>query len=424
MWPVMLANLSLPLLGLVDTAVLGHLDDSVYLAGVALGSSLMAFVFWGFNFLSMGLSGFTSQAYGAHDPRAIRSQLAQYSLVALALISLVLLFQPWLIGQGLVFMGASADVTREAHLYLSIRVWGVPALVFNSMLLGFFVGMQNTRISLYTVSLAQMVNLVLDVVLVYGFGFTTDGIALGTVISEYLALTLVLLMLHKTLRRLAPGFNRRLLSSLKAYASIFRVSFSLFLRTFLLLLGFAWFNRLGAQLGDEVLAANAILLVFVTLISNTLDGSAAAAEAQVGMAIGRDNPGQLKQVLHTTGWSAAALMVAMAVAFAILGSVVIELLTSQPGLRVLAKDYLVWIVMLPLTGGIAFWLDGVFIGARRTADMRNGVVVGFAVFLAASQLLPTGNHALWFCFSLLFATRSLWMLVVYRRQVLPLARAG
>lgn len=421
MWPVMLANLSLPLLGLVDTAVLGHLDDSVYLAGVALGSSLMAFVFWGFNFLSMGLSGFTSQAYGARDATRIRTQLAQYCLVALCLSSLILLSQSWLIGQGLAFMNASDQVSAEAQLYLSIRIWGVPAQVFNTMLLGFFVGMQNTRISLYTVSLAQMVNLVLDVVLVYGFGLTTAGIALGTVISEYLALVLVLIMLSKTLGNLAPGLDHRLLTRLKAYSAIFSVSFSLFLRTFLLLLGFAWFNRLGAQLGDEVLAANAILLVFLTLISNTLDGSAAAAEAQVGRAVGQGDTEHLKAVLHTTGWSAVALMVAMTLVFGLLGSYIIHLLTSQAGLRTLATQYLIWITILPLTGGIAFWLDGVFIGARRTADMRNGVVAGFLVFLLSSSTLSTiNNHLLWLCFSLLFVTRSLWMLVVFQRQVLPM----
>lgn len=421
MWPVMLANLSLPLLGLVDTAVLGHLDDSVYLAGVALGSSLMAFVFWGFNFLSMGLSGFTSQAYGARDATRIRTQLAQYCLVALCLSSLILLSQSWLIGQGLAFMNASNQVTAEAQLYLSIRIWGVPAQVFNTMLLGFFVGMQNTRISLYTVSLAQMVNLVLDVVLVYGFGLTTAGIALGTVISEYLALILVLIMLSRTLGHLAPGLDHRLLTRLKAYSAIFSVSFSLFLRTFLLLLGFAWFNRLGAQLGDQILAANAILLVFLTLISNTLDGSAAAAEAQVGRAVGQGDSVHLKAVLYTTAWSAVALMVAMTLVFGLLGSYIIHLLTSQAELRTLADQYLIWITILPLTGGIAFWLDGVFIGARRTADMRNGVVAGFLVFLLSSLTLPTiNNHLLWLCFSLLFVTRSLWMLVIFQRRVLPM----
>lgn len=422
MWPVMLANLSMPLLGLVDTAVLGHLDDNVYLAGVALGSSLMAFVFLGFNFLSMGLSGFTSQAHGAGDSTRIRTQLAQYSLVALVLVGTILVSGTWLITQGLAFMGASADVTAQADLYLRIRIWGVPAQVFNTMLLGFFIGMQNTRVSLYTVSLAQLVNLVLDVVLVYGAGMATDGIALGTVISEYLALALVLWMLRRTLRGLDPGFDWRIVARLPAYRAIFSVSFSLFLRTFLLLLGFAWFNRLSAQLGDTVLAANAILLVFLTLISNTLDGSAAAAEAQVGMALGRGDPGQLKAVLHTTGWSAFALMLAMTLMFALLGPFIIALLTSQIELRTLAIHYLPWVAVLPLVGGIAFWLDGVFIGARRTGDMRNGVIAGFATFTTGSILLPINNHLLWLSFLLLFVTRSLWMLVIFLRHVAPLTR--
>ena len=422
MWPVMLANASMPLLGLVDTAVLGHLDDSVYLAGVALGSSLMAFVFWGFNFLSMGLSGFTSQAYGARNTSLLRTQLAQYSLVALLLISLVLAIHPWLIAAGLNFMDASDAATEEAQLYLSIRVWGVPAQIFNTMLLGFFTGMQNTRISLYTVSLAQMVNLVLDVILVYGFGLTTAGIALGTVLSEYLALALVLLMLTRTLRRLDPGLDRTLLRRIGAYKAIFTVSASLFLRTFLLLSGFAWFNRMGAQFGNDVLAANAILLTFLTLISNTLDGSAAASEAQVGLAIGRGRTDQLRTVLWTTGLAALALMTVMSLCFALAGGLIIDLLTGQAELEQLARHYLPWIVALPLSGGLAFWLDGVFIGARMTQQMRNGVIFGFALFIGSSFILPATNHWLWFGFSLLFVGRSIWMLSVFRLYLIPKIR--
>lgn len=422
MWPVMLANLSMPLLGLVDTAVLGHLDDSIYLAGVALGASLMAFVFWGFNFLAMGLSGFTSQAYGARNSRRIRTQLLQYSFVAMALIALVLISHRWLIEAGLTFMAASDAATAEARLYLQIRAWGIPAQIFNTMLLGFFIGLQNTRVSLYTVSLAQMVNLVLDVVLVYGFGMTTDGIALGTVLSEYLALALVLLMLRRSLGRLAPGLYRRRLLKISAYRAIFTVSFSLFLRTFVLLMGFAWFNRLSAQLGDTVLAANAILLVFLTLISNTLDSSAAAAEAQVGMAVGKREPAVLASVLWTTGWAAIVLIAALAGLFASLGGLIIQGLTSQAELAATAMAYRFWVVLLPLCGGIAFWLDGVFIGARRTGDMRNGVMAGFLVFWLAGFALGDTNHGLWGAFLLLFFTRSAWMLWVFWRRVLPLAR--
>lgn len=422
MWPVMLANLSLPLLGLVDTAVLGHLDDSVYLAGVALGASLIAFVFLGFNFLSMGLSGFTSQAKGADDARLIRTQLAQYCLVAALLSATVLAAQSALIQLGLGFMQASEAATAEARLYLRIRIWGVPAQVFTSMLLGFFVGMQNTRIALVTVSVAQLVNLVLNVTLVYGVGMTTDGIALGTVISEYLALVLVLLTLRRTLKHLSPGLDASRLKAPAAYAGIFSVSLSLFVRTFLLLMGFAWFNRLSAALGDTVLASNAILLAFLTLISNTMDASAAAAEAQVGLAIGQRDPQALREVLWTTGWCAFGLASALTMVFALLGDNLLGILTSQPALQQQAGAYLSWVVAMPLLAGTAYWLDGVFIGARLTAQMRNGVVFGFFSFVLASQWLPATQQALWFGFSLLFIGRSLWMLAVYWHSVRPMTQ--
>jgi MATE family multidrug resistance protein len=251
---------------------------------------------------------------------------------------------------------------------------------------------------------------------------TTDGIALGTVMSEYLALTLVLIMLRRSLKRLSPGVYWPRLSSLRAYGAIFSVSFSLFLRTFVLLAGFAWFNRLSAQLGDTLLAANAMLLVFLTLISNTLDGSAAAAEAQVGMAVGQRQPKRLGAALWTTGWAAVALISALALFFAGLGGVIIQGLTSQPELAATALQYRYWVIALPLLGGIAFWLDCVFIGARRTADMRNGVIAGFAVFWLASHQWSHTNHGLWVSFLLLFATRSGWMLWIFWRHVLPMAR--
>jgi MATE family multidrug resistance protein len=422
MWPVMLANMSLPLLGLVDTAVLGHLEDSIYLAGVALGASLIVFVFLGFNFLAMGLSGFTSQAKGANDPTQIRTQLAQYSLVAGGLSILVLLAQAWLIEFGLAFMQASDAASAEANIYLNIRIWGVPAQIFNSMLLGFFVGLQNTRISLVTVSVAHIVNLILNITLVYGFGMTTDGIALGTVISEYIALTLVLFTLWRALNRLPPGLDKHRLRTLKAYSKIFSVSFSLFIRTFLLLMGFAWFTRLSAAMGDSVLAANAVLLAFLTVISNSLDASAAAAEAQVGLAIGQHNPERLKEALWTTGWCAFGLALALALIFGVLGNAMLALLTSQQDLRQQASAYLPWVAVLPVIAGLAYWLDGVFIGARQTAQMRNGVMIGFISFVLLSQVLPATNQALWLSFSTLFAARSLWMLYIYWRRVLPLTR--
>jgi MATE family multidrug resistance protein len=422
MWPVMLANLSLPLLGLVDTAVLGHLENSIYLAGVALGASLMAFVFLGFNFLSMGLSGFTSQAKGANNPALIRTQLAQYSLVAMCLSGAVLMAQTILIHMGLAFMQASDAASEQARIYLSIRIWGVPAQIFTSMLLGFFIGLQNTRISLLTVSVSQLVNLVLNVTLVYGFGMTIDGIALGTVISEYLALTLVLLTLWGTLRDMPSGLDTARLRSWLGYSRIFSVSVSLFIRTFLLLLGFAWFNRLGAALGDTVLATNAILLAFLTLISNSLDASAAAAEAQVGLAIGQRDPDALREALWTSGWCALGLAMALTALFALFGNSLLAALTSQPSLQQQAADYLPWIIAMPTLAGIAYWLDGVFIGARLTAQMRNGVIFGFGSFLLFSQWLPAGNQMLWLSFSFLFIGRSVWMLTIYWRLLLPMTR--
>ncbi len=423
-WPVIIANLSLPLLNLADAAILGHLDDSVYLAGVTVGGALMAYIFWGFNFLAMGLSGFTSQALGRKNPNDVLVQLFHYVLVASTLILIVLVGQKLFIHFGLKFISPPVGAMREANLYLSIRMWGVPAIVFNSMLLGFFIGLQNTRIGLYTLAVTQLVNIGLNVLFVYGLGLTTAGIAIGTVISEYLGLALILYHLIRAIRSLKTQSNlvtrfANLTSlSLAKFRSIFHVSSHLFIRSFLLLSAFAWFNRISAQFGEVSLAANGVLLAFFTLIANFLDGTAAAAEAQTGHAYGQNNPATLRQVWIASGAISILFMVVLSLAFAIAGNAFISVLTSQTDVAQLASDTLFWVVCLPLTGGIAFWLDGVFIGARRSKDMRNSVIAAFTLFVIASSLFADNHQSLWLWFNLFFVTRSVWLLTVFYKKML------
>ena len=418
-WPVILANLSLPLLGLADAAILGHLPESYYLAGVTIGGSLMAYIFWGFNFLSMGLSGFTSQSLGAKDADAIVLQLLKYCLVAVILIVTVLFCHRWFIHLGLAVIGASEVISAQADIYLSIRMLGVPAIVFNSMLLGFFIGMQNTRVSLYSLSITQILNIGLNAFFVLGLGYKTAGIAIGTVISEYLGLLLVLWHLRKTLITLQPSITQSLHINWqwRSFAPIFHVSSHLFIRTFFLLTAFVWFNRIAANFGPSVIAANGVLLVFFTLISHFLDGTAAASEAQTGHAYGQNNAQHLKLV-----WSASALlnalfMVSLSGIFFLFGDLFLSALTNQKEISDAAHQPLIWVAILPLTGGIAFWLDGVFIGARRSKDMRNSVLFAFVLFVFFSFQFATTNQRLWLTFNLFFALRSVWLLTIFYKNM-------
>ncbi|MEJ2043395.1 MAG: MATE family efflux transporter [Reinekea sp.] len=378
-WPVIVANLSLPLLNLADVTILGHLDSSVYLAAIAAGSSLFAYIFWGFNFLQMGLSGFTSQAYGRKDISEIFSLLKRYSAVALALIVAVLLLHRPMIAFGLALVDPPAEVATEAQIYLQIRMLGVPAIVLNSMLLGFFVGLQNTRISLYSISLTQVLNIALNLFFVFGLDYAIKGIALGTVISEYSGLALILWQLRRTLIRLKPAQHRpaRVQWHWSAYRPIFQVSSNLFIRSFALLSSFVWFNRMMADAGSTELAANALLLSFFTLISGVLDGTAAAAEAQTGQGMGRSDSNYLKQIWLVSGLMNLMFMIGLSLFLLLAGSTLVELMSNQEDIITTAIKLMPLIALLPITGGIAFWLDGICVGARQSLAMRNSVLIGF-----------------------------------------------
>jgi len=418
-WPVILANLSLPLLSLADAAILGHLEESIYLAGVTAGGSIMAYVFWGFNFLSMGLSGFTSQSLGRKDKPAVVLQLKRYAIVAATLIFIVLICQRLFITGGLNVISPTLDVRTEADIYLSIRMLGVPAIVFNSMLLGFFIGLQNTRISLYTLSITQILNIGFNLFFVFGLGYKTAGIAVGTVISEYLGLILILWQLRKTLKSLnGDSAPIKLSFNWAAFSPIFSVSSHLFIRTFILLSAFVWFNRISATFGEVTLAANGVLLAFFTLIAHFLDGTAAAAEAQTGHAFGQNDQHQLKQVWLASALLNSVFMITLSMLFIIAGTQLLGILTTQTEILNTASQQMLWVAVLPITGGIAFWLDGVFIGARRSKDMRNSVIAAFVVLILTSHLFADTNSTLWACFNGFFAIRSLWLLTVFYKKML------
>lgn len=420
-WPVIIANFSLPLLGIVDTSVVGHLDSEVYLAGIALGASLMAFVFWGFNFLSMGISGSVSQALGREDQLEIRSLLYRYLIIALVLALLLMVSSPWLIDLGLTLMNATEAVSLEAATYLQIRAFGVPAILLNLVMIGWFTGMQNTRVALYTQFVAQLLNIALDLWFVLGLGWRTEGIAVGTVCAEYLATILLVVVLVRQPFSWGLAIPLKKLLSRAHLRSIFSVSQALFIRTFALLFSFAYFNHLGAQIGDRFLAANAILLSLLTLISHLLDGLAAAAEALTGRAIGAQDRQELDEVLAVTGLLSVSFAIFLTIVLAISGDWLLLLMTNQPEVLALASDHLIWLILMPLWATVSYWLDGVFIGARLSRQMRNSVLLALLLLYLpiSTYLSPLTNDQLWLCFSVFMIGRSLLMLffltLFYRR---------
>ncbi|RCV88254.1 MATE family efflux transporter [Billgrantia montanilacus] len=406
-WPIILSNITVPLLGLVDTAVVGHLPDSRYLAGVTLGATLFSFLYWGFGFLRMGTTGLTSQAVGRESDSDVRNLLGQSLLMAAAIGTLLILLSRPLISLGLWLLNGSEVATELAAEYAQIRILSAPAVLANYAILGWFLGQQNSRVTLLILVLTNSVNIALDLLFVVGLGMTSDGVAWATVIADYTALAFGLWLVTRQLKLLEGSFLRNRLLKVAAYVELFHVNANLFVRTLGLLFAMAFFTSRGAVQGDTVLAANAVLLQFIMLTSYALDGFAHATEAIVGRSVGRRRWDEFATTVRTAAWFSLTTAGIASLVFALGGHYLIALLTGLPEVRATAGSYLPWMVAMPLIAVWSYLLDGVFIGATAIREMRNSIFIGLAAYLPvwwATQ--GWGNHGLWLAFLTFSLVRS------------------
>ncbi|PRY66872.1 MATE family multidrug resistance protein [Vreelandella songnenensis] len=415
-WPIILSNITVPLLGLVDTAVVGHLPDARYLAAVTLGATLFSFLYWGFGFLRMGTTGLVAQALGRESDSDVQNLLGQSLIIAGVIGILLIIFSTPLISLGLWLLDGSDIATPLAREYAEIRLWSAPAVLANYAILGWFLGQQNSRVTLMILLLTNTINIILDVWFVIGLGMTSDGVAWASVIADYSALGFGGYLVLRQLKRLSGHFSRARLLALSAYGALFSINAHLFVRTLGLLFVMAFFTAQGARQGDTVLAANAVLLQFILLTSYALDGFAHAAEALVGRAYGRRNWQELATIVRRAAlfslWTAGGA----ALLFALGGNQLVALLTGLDEVRTTAASYLPWMVAMPLIAVWSYLFDGVFIGATAVREMRNSIFIAMAVYLPAWWLTQgLGNHGLWLAFTLFIAVRSAVLIGYYRR---------
>ena len=412
-WPLLLSNLTAPLLGLVDTAVVGHLDHPRYLAAVALGGNFFMFLYFSFNFLRMGTTGFASQARGGEkDTRVVLLRALLLSTVlGLGLIAL----SPLLRESGLWLLGGSDEAQKLAGDYINIRILGAPAALANFALIGFAIGTHNTRVPLKMTVLMHSTNALLDVLLVQVWHLDVRGVAIASATAEYVGLAGGLFWLRAALR---PPARQERLWQPAAMLALMAVNRDIFLRSLALLSTFFFFTAQGARLGDAVLAANAVLITFLLLLSNLLDGFANAAEALVGDAHGRHDRQALRQAIGATGrWTVACAALGL-IAFSLGGVPLIHLLTDLPGIRDTAITYLPWMLLLPLTASAGFWLDGIFVGATWGAAMRNTMLLAVGIFFVLWALtLGWENHGLWLAMNGFMAGRGILMGWVLKKRL-------
>ncbi len=418
-WPIILANTTVPLVGAVDTAVVGHLPDPVYIGAVAVGAIVFNFLYWGFGFLRMGTTGFVAQAFGADDlnelPAVFFRALIMAAVLGAALIALQL---P--IGR-LVFWAfdASENVEVLAGEYYGIRIWSAPAALANYAILGLFIGMQNTRAALGVQLLLNVTNVVLDLFFVIGLGMDVEGVALATLISEITAAAAGLYIAWRMLKargavaRFDPG---RILNTARIRA-LAKVNADIFIRTLGVIFAFFFFTRMSAQMSEITLAANAVLIHFLHVMAYGLDGFAHAAEALAGSAYGRRNLDAFRAAVRSCGIWALGVALIYCLVYALFGSTIIAALTGIEAVRERAGEFLLFAIASPLVGVWSYLFDGVFIGTTRTAEMRNGMVISVIVYLiAVYALMPLyENYGLWTALMIFLVVRALTLGAWYPR---------
>lgn len=410
-WPIMLGQASVPLVGIVDTAVIGRTGDVTGLAGVALGATVVTLVFWTFGFLRMGLTGLTAQADGSGE----RAEVEALLLRALALgigLGLVLLAISWPIREvALAIMSGTPPINAEASGYMTGRFFGAPAALAVYAINGWLLGLGRTREALALQIVMNIANIALDVGFVWGLGLGALGVGLGTACAEIIALLLGLALVGRvagaSLATLIARTPRSLLTDRTRLARLFAVNRDIMIRTVALLILMTWFANAGARQGATVLAANHVLFQFVSVSAFILDAFAFTAESRVGHAIGAQSQGQFLRAIRLTGEFSLISALVMVAAFLLGGPLVIDFLTNDPQVRETARTFLPFAALIPLIGMPSWMLDGIFVGATRSAAMRNAGVIATVLYIALDLALrPYGNLGAWIAISASYVLRA------------------
>jgi len=424
--PNIISNISIPLLGIVDMALMGHLESDAYIGAIALGSLIFNFIYWSLGFLRMGTSGFTAQARGRRDLREAILVFSRAAFIAAVMSLLLLLLQGPIERLSFVVLKGETRVEELAMTYFRIRVWAAPAALGQFALLGFFLGMQNARLPMVVLVLTNVINILCNFFFVMKLGMGSDGVALGTVIAQYSGLLTAIFFLRKYFGKLFRHWSLQAAIRWDNLKHFLLINRDIFIRTMCLVVVFSIFTARSASsdlqnAGDEtILAVNSILMQFFMFFSFLIDGFAHASEALTGKFIGADDrPSLLRSVRLLFVWGTGISML-FTLIYLFGGNVLFRVLTNNPEVIANAKPYFFWVVMIPMLSFTAFLWDGIFIGATAGQEMRNAMLIStllifFPAYILAGKLM--GNHGLWLAFILFMVARGVTMQVMAPRAV-------
>ncbi|CAM3850605.1 MULTISPECIES: MATE family efflux transporter [Pseudoalteromonas] len=414
---MILSNITVPLLGLVDTAVIGHLGSAHFLAGIALGATVISLLFWLAGFLRMSTTGLVAQAYGKKDYRQLAGLLKRSLLLAL-MVAFILIALSGLIKHAIAYLSGSSDeVLVQAYRYFEIRIFSAPAALCNLVLLAWMLGVHYGKGPFYLLLVTNLTNIVLDIYFVVFLDWQVAGAAWASVIADYIAFIFALFLVFKLARKMAVPLLIGGWFSAQQIWALLSLNRDIFIRSLILQLCFSFMTFYGARIGEITLAVNAVLLNFLMLVSFALDGIAYASEAKVGQAKGQGSARRVHLWVKISVFWGTLFAFAYCVFFALLGSQIITLLTDIPKVIEAANSYLPWLIFMPLAAMSCFLFDGIFVGLTRAKDMRNTMVfsalVGFfGVFWLFSDWQ---NHGLWLAMSCFMLLRGLTLIARYRQ---------
>ena len=407
--PSIISNITVPLLGLVDVAIVGHLGAASYIGAIAVGGMLFSMIYWVFGFLRMGTSGLAAQAFGRRNLDEVSLVFVRSLGIGVALGLCLVALQVPILSVAFQWVDTTDEVRRLASLYFSICVWGAPAVLGLYSFSGWFVGMQNSRFPMYIALVQNVVNIVASLAFVFIGKMGVAGVALGTLIAQYAGFLLALLLWMVYYGRLWPRIRWAVVCEAEAMQAFFKLNRDIFLRTLCLVAVTVFFTSQGAREGEVVLAVNTLLMQLFTLFSYVMDGFAYAAEALTGRYVGAQNSDGLRRLVRVLFTWGAGLAIAFTLVYALGGESFLALLTNEPSVLVASRAYFGWAVAIPVAGVAAFLWDGIFVGATLSREMlRSMWIASASFFLVYFTLHPLlGNHALWIAFLSYLALRGI-----------------
>jgi MATE family multidrug resistance protein len=406
--PIMLSNVTEPLIGVVNTAVVGQLPDPYYIGAIAIGALIFSFIFWGFSFLRLATGGMSAQAKGAGDTAELTAVLLRALVIAGVIGIVLILTSPLLEKLSLDLIGGSQEVRHHAETYFRWRTLSAPFALANFCFMGWFIGQGRATVAFLVQVFLNVVNMSLSALFVLSWGMTSDGVGLAALIAEISAALLGGALAFNAVQKLKVTITRALVFNRARMTRTLSANGDIMVRTLCLTFAFAWFTSRGARAGDVTVAANAILMNFFEVAAYLMDGFAYASEALVGQAVGARNRPRFHAAIRLTSIWAGVVGLLCSLVIWVSGPWFIDLMTVNPEIRGMARHYLFWAALTPLLGAACFQFDGIFVGAMATKDMRNMMIVSLAIYLAAWVILEPayGNHGLWAALAIFFVARG------------------